>query len=85
MRLLDLWPPRQFGALALACVAGFTVARVLDLAFDSLAALPLALAAGTLAYVGTFAAFCGGLASRDRRRLAEIASRLRPPRRVPAR
>jgi O-antigen/teichoic acid export membrane protein len=82
--LLDLWPPRQIGALAMACAAGFTVARVLDLAFDSLAALPLALAAGTLAYVSTFAA-CGGLASRDRRRLTEIASRLRPPRRVPAR
>jgi O-antigen/teichoic acid export membrane protein len=82
--LLELWPPRQLAALALACVAGFTVARVVDRALDSLAALPLTLTLGTLAYVGTFAA-CGGLASRDRRRLAEIAARLRPRRRLPVR
>jgi O-antigen/teichoic acid export membrane protein len=82
--LLDLWPPRQLAALAMACVAGFTIARVLDRAFDSLAALPLALAAGTLAYAGAFAV-CGGLAGRDRRRLTEFVARLRAPRRVPAR
>jgi O-antigen/teichoic acid export membrane protein len=82
--LLDLWPPRQLAALALAVVAGFTVARAVDLALDPVAALPLTLVLGTLAYLGAFAG-CGGLASRDKRRLSEIAARLRPPRGVPAR
>jgi O-antigen/teichoic acid export membrane protein len=82
--LLELWPPRQLVALALACTAGFTVARVGDRALDSLAALPLTLTAGTLAYAATFAA-CGGLASRDRRRLGEIVARLRPLPRLPVR
>ena len=82
--VFELWPPRQVAALALACAAGFTVARVMDRALDSVAALPLTLALGMLAYVGTFAA-CGGLASRDQRRLAEIRARLRPRRRLPVR
>jgi len=82
--LLELWPLRQVAALALACAAGFAVARVVDRTLDSLVALPLTLTVGTLVYVGTFAA-CGGLARRDRRRLAEIGARLRPRRRLAVR
>lgn len=83
--LHELWPPRQLIVLALAFSAGFAVARGVDDAIDSLAALPPALAAGALAYVGTYAA-CGGITERDRRRIREVGATLRPAlrRRAPA-
>lgn len=64
-----LWPVRQMFALALAFVAGFGVARVVDQAVDG---FPLGLLAagstGTLAYFGVLF-LAGGVTERDRKRL----------------
>jgi O-antigen/teichoic acid export membrane protein len=71
-----LLPWRMRLAVPLAYAAGFGAARVTWLALPSLPALPLALAAGVLAYAIAFA-LAGGLASRDRRRAAEALTSLR--------
>jgi O-antigen/teichoic acid export membrane protein len=84
--LRELWPARQLAVLALAFAAGFAAARYVDGAVDSIVGLPFALAAGSLAY-GVAFTICGGVTPRDRRRLAELATRLPPVlrRRVAAR
>lgn len=75
--LRELWPARQLAVLALAFAAGFAAARYVEGEIDSIAGLPIALAAGSLAY-GVAFAVSGGVTDRDRRRLAELWTRLRP-------
>jgi O-antigen/teichoic acid export membrane protein len=70
------WPWRERLALALAYGAGFGAARVLERSLDSTAALPLCVAAGSLAYALVLVA-AGGVNRRDRDRLDELAGRLR--------
>jgi O-antigen/teichoic acid export membrane protein len=64
------WPLRERLALVAAYAAGFTAARLVEHAFPSIAALPLCLGAGTVAYAAAFLAF-GGINGRDRRRMIE--------------
>jgi O-antigen/teichoic acid export membrane protein len=70
------WPWRERLALGAAYVAGFAGARVVQASVASLAALPLSLGAGMLAYVLVFLV-AGGLNSRDRARLSEMLAILR--------
>ena len=70
------WPLRERFALLAAYGAGFGAAQLIEHAMHSLLALPLALAAGVLAYSLAFLA-AGGLNHRDRVRLAELIELLR--------
>jgi O-antigen/teichoic acid export membrane protein len=70
------WPWRERLALGAAYVAGFAGARVVQASVASLAALPLSLGAGMLAYFLVFLG-AGGLNSRDRARLSEMLAILR--------
>jgi O-antigen/teichoic acid export membrane protein len=71
------WPLRERLALVLAYAAGFAAAHVMEKATPSIEAMPLCLLAGTLAY-GLVLIACGGANARDRRRLADLATRFRP-------
>jgi O-antigen/teichoic acid export membrane protein len=72
--LRQTWPLRERLALVLAYAAGFGAAHGVEKALPSLAALPLSLAAGCLAYVLVLV-LCGGVNVRDRQRLAELSRR----------
>jgi O-antigen/teichoic acid export membrane protein len=69
------WPLRERLALALAYAAGFAAAHAVEQTLPALAALPLSLAAGGLAYTVVLVV-CGGVNERDRRRLGELAERV---------
>jgi O-antigen/teichoic acid export membrane protein len=79
-RLHATWHWREQLALVVAYAAGFAAARAIVEAAPSLAGLALALAAGTLAYAAVVA--LGAVNARDRRRLGELAERLRARRQV---
>jgi O-antigen/teichoic acid export membrane protein len=70
------WPLRERAALVLAYGAGFAAAHLVERAAPGLAALPLCLTAGSLAYVGTLV-LCGGVNRRDRERIGDLAGRWR--------
>ena len=70
------WPRRERLALLLAYGAGFGAARAVESVTGSIAALPLCLGAGSVAYCAVLV-LCGGLNQRDRERLGELAGRLR--------
>jgi O-antigen/teichoic acid export membrane protein len=70
------WPLRERFALVLAYAAGFGAANGIERAAPSLAALPLCLAAGSLAYVAVLV-LCGGVNRRDRERIDALAARVR--------
>lgn len=70
------WPWRERAALVAAYAAGFGAAHGVEAAWHSLAALPLALAAGCLAFALVLV-LVGGVNERDRERLAPIWARLR--------
>jgi O-antigen/teichoic acid export membrane protein len=70
------WPLRERFALVLAYAAGFGAANGVERAAPSLAALPLCLAAGSLAYVAVLV-LCGGVNRRDRERLDALIVRVR--------
>jgi O-antigen/teichoic acid export membrane protein len=69
------WPLRERLVLLLAYGAGFGAAHLVERAMPSIAALPLCLAAGSLAYAAVLGAL--GLNRRDRERFGELATRLR--------
>lgn len=74
--LSHLWTLRQLLASLAAYGVGFATARGIYSGLDSWGGLLLALVAGALAYVGVFV-LCGGMAARDRERLATILGALR--------
>jgi O-antigen/teichoic acid export membrane protein len=71
-----LWTVRQMLATGLAYGAGFATARGIYSSFESWGGLLLALVASVLVYVGVFV-LSGGLAARDRDRIAMILGVLR--------
>ncbi|HET6997990.1 MAG TPA: lipopolysaccharide biosynthesis protein [Solirubrobacterales bacterium] len=70
------WPIRERLALVLAYAAGFGAAHGVEMALPSLAALPLSLAAGCLAYAAVLV-LCGGVNGRDRERIGQLLERIR--------
>jgi O-antigen/teichoic acid export membrane protein len=70
------WPRRERLALALAYGAGFAAAHGVEKALPVLAALPLSLAAGCLAF-GLALVLCGGVNDRDRVRFSQLRDRAR--------
>ena len=74
--LRSTWPLRERATLLVAYAAGFGAAHAVERAAPSLAALPLCLAAGTLAYVAVLI-LGGGVNRRDRERIAVLRARLR--------
>lgn len=70
------WPLRQRFALVVAYAGGFAAARLVETAAPSLAALPLCLAAGSVAYLCLLIGL-GGVDDRDRERLRGLLDRLR--------
>jgi hypothetical protein len=76
-----LWGARQAIGALLAYVAGFGAARGVDGLSSSLAIVPLALAVGTVVYIGVYL-MVAGMNDRDRLRLATGIERLTP--RLPA-
>jgi len=68
------WPLRERLALVVAYAAGFAAAHGVEHAAPSMVALPLCLLAGAVAYTVVLLA-CGAVNERDRRRLAELATR----------
>lgn len=70
------WPLRERFALCIAYASGFAASHAVESAIASMAALPLCLLAGTLAYGATFVA-CGGVSGRDRRRLGGLTAGFR--------
>jgi O-antigen/teichoic acid export membrane protein len=65
------WPLRERLVLVAAYVAGFVATNRVERVFPSLAALPLALLVGIVAYVAVFVAG-GAVNKRDHRRLTEM-------------
>lgn len=74
--LRSTWPLRERATLVVAYVAGFGAAHAVEYAAPSLAALPLCLAAGGLAYVAVFV-LGGGVNRRDRDRIGDLRARVR--------
>jgi len=74
--LRSTWPLRERAILLVAYAAGFGAAHAVEQAAPSLAALPLCLAAGTLAYVAVLI-LGGGVNRRDRERIGVLRTRLR--------
>jgi O-antigen/teichoic acid export membrane protein len=74
--LRSTWPLRERATLVVAYAAGFGAAHAVEQAAPSLAALPLCLAAGTLAYVAVLV-LGGGVNRRDRERIGVLRARLR--------
>ena len=70
------WPKRSMAAAAIAYAGGFAASRAIDSALPGISGLALALAVGSLAY-GALLLLGGGVLERDRRRLAQAASRFR--------
>lgn len=70
------WPRRERLILVLAYAAGFGAAHAVEGLTVPVLAIPLALAAGGLAFVLVLA-LCGGVNGRDRRRLADAGAALR--------
>lgn len=68
------WPIRERLALIPCYAAGFGAAHALERVSAPVVSVPLALAAGALAFAAVLAV-CGGLNRRDRRRLAEATNR----------
>lgn len=73
------WPLRERFTLLVAYSAGFGAAHLVEAATGSLAAIPLCLTAGSLAYLAVFA-LGGGINRRDRERIGHLAGRLRAQR-----
>jgi O-antigen/teichoic acid export membrane protein len=74
------WPLRERFALLAAYAAGFAAARAIEHAVPSAAGLLLCLPASVAAYAATFAV-CGGVNTRDRKRLSEVTASTRSWRR----
>lgn len=74
--LRSTWPLRERATLVVAYAAGFGAAHAVEHAAPSLAALPLCLAAGTLAYVAVLV-LGGGVNRRDRERIGDLRARVR--------
>jgi hypothetical protein len=72
-----LWPAKVLTGVALAYLAGFVTARLIDSALDGLAGLVLALIAGSAAFAIALAVG-GGITAGDRRRMGGLRDRLRP-------
>jgi len=72
----ELWPARQMASIVVAYGVGFLVARATYDGLPTYPGLVLALAASALAYAAAFV-LCGGVADRDRVRLAAMWSALR--------
>lgn len=72
--LSQLWPGRQMIAIAVAYGAGFMSAYAVDHSLDGHLGTLVALAAGTVVYVGGFL-LSGGLGERDRDRIRGIRAR----------
>ena len=72
--LPSIWPRRERFVLVLATAAGFGAARGVEAVWDSLAALPFALLAGSLVYLLVLV-LLGGLNERDWQRLGSLAGR----------
>ena len=70
------WPRRERFALVPAYGAGFAAAHLVERAAGSIVALPLCLAAGSLAYAAALM-LCGGVNHRDRERLDDLLGRWR--------
>ena len=77
-----LWPRRELLALAVAFVAGFAIARLIDSSIGGIAGLVPALIAGAAAYGGVFV-LAGGVNRRDRERLSALLAAVRRGRRAP--
>jgi O-antigen/teichoic acid export membrane protein len=73
--LRTIWPLRERLALLAAYAGGFAAAHAVELEFKTIPALPLCMAAGTVAYGLIFVAL-GGINARDRRRLRDAAALL---------
>jgi O-antigen/teichoic acid export membrane protein len=65
------WPLRERFALVIAYGGGFAASRAVERAIPSIVGLPVCMVAGTAAYVVAFLV-CGGVNSRDGRRLTEV-------------
>jgi O-antigen/teichoic acid export membrane protein len=78
-----LWPRRELLALAVAFVAGFAIARLIDSSIGGIAGLVPALIAGAAAYGGVFV-LAGGVNRRDRERLSALLAAVRRRPRAPA-
>ncbi len=76
LRLTTLWPVRALAALAVAYVAGFAGARVVDIAIGGALALVPSLAAGLVLFALAGWA-CGAFLERDLDRLREMLERTR--------
>ncbi len=70
------WPARERLALLAAYAGGFVAAHALERLEPSVAAIPLDMLAGAIAFSATFA-LCGGVNSRDHARLADARERMR--------
>jgi O-antigen/teichoic acid export membrane protein len=70
-----LWPWRQTVGIVAGCVAGFGVARALDVAVPGVAGLLAALTLGLVAFL-TALAVVGGILERDRARMMTIRRRV---------
>ena len=70
-----LWPWRQTVGIVTGWIAGFGVARALDVAVPGVAGLLAALTLGLVAFV-TALAFVGGILERDRARMMTIRRRV---------
>jgi O-antigen/teichoic acid export membrane protein len=68
---LEYWPPRQMGALAIACVLSFLGAHAVYAELATPGGLVLALAAGSAVFIA-IVLLLGGILPRDRARLAEL-------------
>jgi O-antigen/teichoic acid export membrane protein len=71
--IYSIWSPQEQIALAIAYVAGFGAARLVEHTIPSIAGLLPSLIAGTVFYAAAFLA-TGGVNHKDRRRLMEIVA-----------
>lgn len=69
--VLKLWRPSEMGALALAYLASFLAARLIYSSWTGWLGLLTALLASCVVYVVVFVS-CGGVAERDRTRIASV-------------
>ncbi len=77
------WPRGERLALLIAYASGLGAAHLVEIAMPSLAALPLCLAAGSVAYAGALV-LAGGVNERDRERAADLLAKFRARRRAGA-
>lgn len=70
------WPLREQLALVPAYAGGFAAAHLVERVAPSIAALPLCLVVGSIAYAAALV-LCGGVNRRDRERLGDLSGRWR--------